>query len=195
LDEIQILGCEDHRHGVNRFLAHYGAPAYVRRARQVEEALDALVGHCRRQRDEWLDLVRIRLGQLHGLAGDWAALRPLVADEGQIQRLSDLHAELKPRLRLPVASTSSARALRRALRELRESIDRFNHRWHDFLRKVDLSAVNEARDGYNRYYVLEKECAVRSPRLARIGFRRLEPMTLDELTALVPPLPVPQLQK
>jgi hypothetical protein len=193
LDDISILGCEDYRHGVNRFVAHYDAPAYVRRARRVEDALDSLVGQCRRRREEWLNLVRIRLGQLHALASDWTFLAPLVADADQVLVLKDLHAELKPRLRVPVNSTSSVRVLRRALGELRDSIERFNHRWQEFLRKVDLTPVNEARDGYNRYYVLEKECAVRSPRLARQGFRRLEPMTLDELTALVPPLRVPQL--
>ena len=37
----------------------------------------------------------------------------------------------------------------------------------DFLRDVNLSRVNALRDGYNRYYVLEKECAVHSPQLAR----------------------------
>jgi hypothetical protein len=53
--------------------------------------------------------------------------------------------------------------------------------------------VNEARDGYNRYYVLEKECAIRSALLARRGFCRLEPFTLEQLAALVPELPVPRL--
>jgi hypothetical protein len=57
---------------------------------------------------------------------------------------------------------------------------------------VDLSQVNALRDGYNRYYVLEKECASRSPRTARHGFRPLPPLTADDLAALLPPLPVPR---
>ena len=59
------------------------------------------------------------------------------------------------------------------------------------LEETDLTEVNALREGYNRYYLLEKECAVRSARLARQGFRRLEPVTLEELAALLPPLPVP----
>src|SRR5436305_14443398 len=106
MEDVPILGSEDERHLVNRFLSYHGAPAYVRRAREVEEAFRALIERCRRQRDEWLGLVRIRLGTLHGLAGDWEQLRPLL-DEGQLEVLRKLHAELQPRLRLPVAPTSS----------------------------------------------------------------------------------------
>ena len=35
---------------------------------------------------------------------------------------------------------------------------------------IDLTHVNKLRDGYNRYYVLEKECALRNVRLAALGF-------------------------
>jgi hypothetical protein len=70
----------------------------------------------------------------------------------------------------------------------------FNRRWSPFLETVDLTGLNRLRDGYNRFYVLEKECVVRSPRLARQGYLPLPPMTLDELAALFPPLPVPRLK-
>jgi hypothetical protein len=191
MEDVPILGSEDERHLVNRFFSYHGAPAYVRRAREVEEAFRALVERCRRQRDEWLGLVRIRLGTLHGLAGDWEQLRPLLGEE-QLGALRKMHAELQPRLRLPVAPTSSQRALRRALRELCESLEGFNRRWARFLGEVDLSWVNELRDGYNRYYVIEKECALRSPQLARQGFRPLPPATAADLEALLPPLPGPR---
>jgi len=52
--------------------------------------------------------------------------------------------------------------------------------------------VNEAREGYNRYYLLEKECAMRSARLARQGFKRLTPFTLDELMRMLPDLSIPK---
>jgi hypothetical protein len=55
--------------------------------------------------------------------------------------------------------------------------------------------VNGLREGYNRYYLLEKECALRSPRLARQGFVRLPAVTVDDLAAQLPPLPVPQLRE
>ena len=58
----------------------------------------------------------------------------------------------------------------------------------DGLLTVDLARVNQLRDGYNRYYVLEKECAVRSPKVARQGFRPLPPLTTADLAAELPPL-------
>jgi hypothetical protein len=190
MEDVPILGSEDERNFVNRFLSYHGAPAYVRRAREVEEAFRAVVERCRRRREEWLSLVRIRLGTLRALAGDWDWLRPLL-DDGQLEVVRKLHAELQPRLRVLVSATTSVRALRRALHELRESLESFNRRWTKFLRELDLGPLNALRDGYNRYYVLEKECAVRSPQLARAGFRPLEPATAADLEALLPPLPVP----
>ena len=58
--------------------------------------------------------------------------------------------------------------------------------------RLDLSGINELRDGYNRYYVLEKEFAVRSARVARHGFVPLEPVTSGVLFELLPLLPVPR---
>jgi hypothetical protein len=78
---------------------------------------------------------------------------------------------------------------------LQESLQRFNRRWQEFVPKVDLARVNELRNGYNRYYLLEKECAGHSPVLARRGFQRMEPLTTTELCRLFPLLPVPQLQQ
>jgi hypothetical protein len=192
VDEILIPGRDDERNLLKQFMSQYDAPAYARRARQVQEAYEHLLSRCRRQREEWLPMIRLCVGRLRALAGDWNALRPLLADDAQVAVLQDLEAALAPRLRVPVEPTSSTRVLASALQELRESIERFNRRWQEFLHKVDVTRVNELRDGYNRYYLLEKECAFRSPRLARQGFRRLEPLTLDEIAVLLPPLPVPR---
>jgi hypothetical protein len=194
VDDIVVLGRDDNRI-FKQFLAHYDAPAYVRRARQVQEAFDQLVSRCRQQREEWLRMVRIRLGTLKALVEDWADLRPWLANEEQVHVLRDLHTALEPRLRLPVGSTTSPRVLRRALRELAESIGHFNRRWRAFLTTVDVAPINELRDGYNRYFVLEKECALRSARLARQGFSRLGRLTVEELNVLLPPLPVPLLKE
>jgi hypothetical protein len=114
-------------------------------------------------------------------------------DDAQIEVLRQLFTDLEPRLRLPVEPTSSNRKLRRALRDLIPTLERFNQRWREFLPTVDLMPVNQLREGYNRYYLLEKECAVRSVVIARQGFTPLKPLALDDLTALLPPLPVPQL--
>ncbi|HXG11012.1 MAG TPA: hypothetical protein VNK04_14735 [Gemmataceae bacterium] len=195
MDEIPIPGRDDERRLFHQVLSQHNEPAFARRARRVQEAFDGLLERCRHCRDEMLTMVRLRLGTLEALAGDWAALRPLLADEAQVEVLRRMHTELEPRLRVPIERTSSTRKLRQALEELAESIQHFNQRWQAHLQTVDLSAVNELRDGYNRYYVLEKECALRSPRVARLGFRRLEPLTRDELAALLPPLPVPRLRE
>ncbi|MBY0527576.1 MAG: hypothetical protein K2R98_29535 [Gemmataceae bacterium] len=178
----------------NQFAAHFDAPAYVRRAQRVEEGFALLVERCRIWRDEHLEMVRVRLALLHALAGEWEVLNPCLADGDQLRVLKSLHADLKPRLQHPIAATTSERTLKRALRELIESIERFNQRWREFLRTLDLGPLNALRDGYNRYYLLEKECAVRSPRVARQGFRRLEPLTLAELETLLPVLGVPRLR-
>jgi hypothetical protein len=193
LDEILIIGRDDDRDLFQQLAAQYGPPAYVRRAQQVHEAFQHVLDRCGRQREEWLAMVRLRLGALKLLAGDWAILRPLLADDSQLELLRWLWAALEPRPRLPTELTRARGKLRRALRELVESLERFNRRWLEFLRGVDLTFVNELRDGYNRYYLLEKECALRSPRLARHGFARLEPLTVAVLASLLPPLPVPRL--
>src|SRR5437667_8685195 len=100
---------------LNELIGLFDAPAYVRRARGVEEALEYLLARARHQRDEWLEMVRLRLGTLHALAGDWSALRPWLADDDQVRVLQGLYETLSPRLRLPPERNRSPRALRRAL--------------------------------------------------------------------------------
>jgi hypothetical protein len=152
-------------------------------------AFDQLIAGLRERREKWLALVRLRLGTLRSLAVSWDALAPLVA--GNVALLQSLHDELMPVLRLPVAQTTSTRRLRFALRELIASIRRFNQRWRSHLETVDLAEINRLIDGYNRYYLLEKECAFRSARLARQGFRPLLPVSVGMLLELVPVMEVP----
>lgn len=189
MDETPILGNQDERKVFQQVLGLHGPPAFMRRAQRVQQALDDLLARCRKRRDEWLVMVRIQLGTLQALSGDWEALRPLLSDT-DIETLRQLTADLQPQLRAPVAPTSSERVLRRALAELQASSTHFNQRWSEYLETVDLGPVNEQRDGYNRWYVIEKECAVKSPRVARQGFTPLPPFTRDELRALLPLLPV-----
>jgi hypothetical protein len=194
MDELPIIAREDDRYFFQRVTAQYDAPAYVRRARRVQEAYEQLLGRCRRQRDEWLRLARIRLGMLRGLAGDWSALTPFLQNEAQTEVLERLHADLRPELRVKVERSRSQRTLTRALEELCASLDRFNGRWRDYIASVDLAEINELREGYNRYYLLEKECAVRSVRVARQGYHRLAPLTVQDIAAALPPLAVPRLK-
>src|SRR5262249_20854681 len=154
---------EDGRQAFNEVLAHYDGPAYMRRARRVQASYEQLLNDCRRQRDEWLAMARIRLGTLRGLAGTWDTLTPHLADDEQVRKLEQLWTILDPRLRVPIEPTTSIRTLRAALHRLAESIATFNQRWLPYIRGLDLSALNAERADYNRYYLLEKECAVRSP--------------------------------
>jgi hypothetical protein len=117
---------------------------------------------------------------------------PLLGAE-QVQGLEHLHAELRPQLRLPVAPASSERELRRAVVEFADAATRFNARWARFLPTIDLSTANDLRDKYNRYYLVEKECVVRSPQVARRGFTSLQPLTVDDLYRAFPLLLVPEL--
>lgn len=194
MDEVPIVGRDEDDQMFKRFLSQFDAPAYIRRARAMQGAYNQLLDHCRQRRAEWLNMTRLRISMLHALAGDWDNLRPFLADEDQLDILRYLLAALASPLRCPIEPSRSARALRRALLELGESLEYFNERWRGFLATVDLTAINELRDGYNRYYVLEKECAVRSARIARQGFVRMEPLTTNDLMAEFPLLPVPRLR-
>ena len=171
--------------------AQYDAPAYIRRARAVEQSYDDLLDRCRRRRAELLAGIRLHLGSLRAGAGTWDALRPLLADDGQIDILKSLHAEAGDPEHA-MTGPAHGPGLRRVLRYLRQSVERFNRRWRAFIAGLDLGEINGLRDGYNRYYLLEKECAVGPARQLPQTFRRLEPVTAGELLDRLPPLPVPR---
>ena len=173
-----------------QFIAQHDGPAYLRRARRLNDAIAALHERCRKQREEWLLMPRLHLGRLRALAGVWENLRPLVHDDAQLAQLERCHAELEPKLRLPLDPTTSARQLRQGLRAVLESNRRFNDRWRDYISRLDLTEVNALIDGYNRYYLVEKECVVSSPRIARMGFVPRQPIGPEELFAAWPLLPV-----
>jgi hypothetical protein len=189
VSDVPIVGKDQEG---ERLLLGSDLPAYVRRALAVEHALEAVVARCRKKRDDWLLVTRIRLGQLHGWSGGWANLRPGLADEGQVRVLEELHRTLAPKLRAPAEPTTSGWVLGGALREVIAGVERFNRRWRDYLPTVDVRQVNALREGYNRYFVMEKECAVRNPAVARKGFVKLPPLGVDELLGLLPLLPVPR---
>jgi hypothetical protein len=194
MTDMPLLGSDKTDWAAQHVLGQYDAPAFVRRARQTDGALTQLVTQCRHRREEWLEMVALRLGVLRGLAGEWKNLSLLLADPAHVELLERLHVELQPQLRAPVEATSSLRRLRNALEELRQSILRFNRRWTAFLGTVDLKPINELIDGYNRFYVLEKECVVRSATIARQGFRPKEHFSHEQLRNLLPPLPILQLK-
>jgi hypothetical protein len=176
-----------------QLVAAFDGPAYARRARRVHDAFEQLLEKGRVQRDEWLAFVRIALGTLHALAGSWDNLRPLLRDDDSLDSLRSLHADLQPRLRVAVEPTTSVRAHKSTLTELVDGLERFNRRWREYIDKLDLQPINELRDGYNRWYVLEKECALRNAAAARFGFQPLPPLTIHDVLQQLPFLVVPRL--
>lgn len=188
-DDILIPGNDETGLLGKYVIATQGGPAYVRRAKHVEEAFDGLLARCQDRRAfaaagvaDKLNLLRscpalpLRLGGLLAGAADLTAFRQLDA--------------LFPTA--PAAVPLPERKLARALHDLAAAVDRFNAAWASFLNGLDLKPVNELRADYNKYYLLEKECAVRSPRLARQGYRPLPPLTVEELFARFPLLPRPR---
>jgi hypothetical protein len=173
-------------------LLTFDAPAFVRRSMQVEAAWEALLAVCRRERERLLEMPRMRLARF------WAFVQLRQADSTPFSKaddmayLEELHRAWQPRLRCAVKPARSEADVARALAELSQSFLRFNRRWLAFVGELDLRPVNQLRDGYNRYYLLEKECALRSARLAREGFVPLPSVCTDDLLVKLPLLRVPE---
>ncbi|HEY2252571.1 MAG TPA: hypothetical protein VGH74_15970, partial [Planctomycetaceae bacterium] len=148
----------------------FDAPAFVRRAREVEDAWIGLLEACRNARERLLEMPRMRLARLFALGqlADQSATAICRADD--LDYLRDLYREWQPQLRAAVKPARSAGELERAKADLGRSFQRFNERWSKYLHAVNLAPINWLRDGYNRYYLLEKECALWSSRIAQQGF-------------------------
>jgi hypothetical protein len=157
--------------------AQYDAPAYIRRARGVEAAYESLLNRCRQKRVKWLLGVRLHIGSLRARIRDWMELRPLLADDEQIVVLRCLHAEVGDPEH-PMTGPLDGRGRRRVLTRLQAAV---------------VNEVNRFRDGYNRYFLLEKECALGPVRLMPQLFRKLAPLTPTDVLAELPLLRMPQL--
>ena len=120
-------------------------PAFLRRKQSVDAAWNAVLAKCRRQREEWLMMPRVRFR-------DWKQCENDVRKFEQLER----------------------------------SVDLFNRRWSRFLGEFELSEVNRLRQGYNDFYVLEKECAGASPQVAKYGFEPLPPAKDEDLLRWFP---------
>lgn len=189
MDEVVVPSRAEQGPLFQQMMSQYGGPAFLRRAQQVQGALAHLREGLAKARRDALEMVRLRLGIVAARAGNWTALSDLV-DAPTLAYLQALEAELQPQLRTAHPPTTRPAVLHAALVELNDSIARFNRRWEEVLARTDLTEVNRLRDAYNRYYLLEKECAVGSPRIARQGFVPLAPITRGELQADFPPLPM-----
>jgi hypothetical protein len=179
-------------HSSEEMLLAFDAPAFVRRALEVETAWNTLLEVCRHERARLLELPRIRLARFLKLLGSWQEGTFAVCRPEDRAYLETLNHEWKPRLRSRVPPARSAAQIAGALAELASSFERFNRRMKKYLTDIDLGPINRRRDGYNRYYLLEKECALRSASLAQQGFVPLEPVRLEDLLERFPMLRVPE---
>jgi hypothetical protein len=159
--------------------------------KQVEIAWEGLQAVCRRERERLLEMPRMRLGRFVMLRESWSKDLQICRVDDQAY-LEGLHQEWKPRLRSVVKPARTEAAVVQALADLARSFARFNRRWLAYLGELDLQPINQLRDGYNRFYVLEKECALRSARLAREGFVPLAPVRVEDLLERFPVLRVPE---
>jgi hypothetical protein len=182
---VPIPSHNDERRSAMAIVAQFGAPAYMRRANRVETVFEGLIGRLRVCRDELLGGVRLHLRLLLEVAGSLDAVRPFVSNE-QFTAFGELVTHFRLTERSPTGA--SPRRLRRPLRELATSVARFNRRWLECVAEADLSEVNAEREGYNRWYLLEKECAVGVIR-SRQGFQPLSPVTTADVLRELPTLP------
>lgn len=174
---------------IKELLGIFDVPAFARRGQDVEHARFRLRTRLESVRSGMLDMLRLRLRQ-------WAA-----ASNGPDLARTIFRApidDLWPLARVPAPTWArypdSPRRLRAIGRDLIASVERFNRRWAQHLDALDLEPINRQIRNYNKYYVLEKECVVGSSRLANRHFVPKPPITLDEVRAEHPLLPVPELR-
>jgi len=84
-------------------------------------------------------------------------------------------------------AAAGARASERAERVLAGTVDRFNARWAHWLKKDGrYAAVNAEIEGYNRWYAVERQCAVKYVPLDSIRQEKRAPLGPDDLLARFP---------
>jgi hypothetical protein len=136
----------------------------------------------------------MRLGVLaETTSHQWDELARLLMDPSMAGRLRDYHSDWKPVLRAATQSADSPQMWTRCIGELIKSFERFNVRWTEYAESYDLSRVNALRDGYNKYYVIEKSCAFDSDRIGAEGFVEKELATPQDILLAFPLLQVPRL--
>lgn len=172
--------------GVKTLMGMFDTPSFLRRAGRVNDAIDAVRRKCQAQREEWLHGVRLRLRAWRAVVGkhpDLAIRLPPDASRA-IAAIAEVTGDSAASpLPLAVGKPSTV------WKDLVESVERFNARWTRFVNSVDAQAANALIDGYNRNYLFEKECALRSARAAMRGYRPIERITIEWLLREFPALP------
>jgi hypothetical protein len=171
-----------------KLLGLFDLPAFARRGQDLEYSLKRVRDRCREEREELLEMVRLRLRQWSRVAcspGDWKGIF-----SGPIDSLWCFVQAGEPSW---ASRPSPVRRKRIAARDLIASVSRFNERWRRFLESLNLRTTNLVIDQYNQYYVLEKECVMGSARLASRYFSPVSRLSPESLLEDYPLLPLPEL--
>jgi len=186
-----MMPLDDDPRDCDKAVYAFDAPAFMRRARAVDDAWTGLLDACRNARTRLLEMPRMRLARLFALGQLALKPAPAICSADDLAYLRELFQQWQPQLKAAVKPARSAGELERASADLARSFQRFNERWAKHLHDVELGIINRLRDGYNRYYPLEKECALWSSRIAQVGFKPLKPVTIDDLLEVFPLLRIP----
>jgi hypothetical protein len=173
---------------IKELMGLFDLPAFARRGQELEFTVRRLHERCRVARGDLLDMVRLRLRQWSHAATGPAAWSDVFSQS--IEPLWVLAQAEDPQW-----AGTPASIRRRSIigRDLIASVARFNHRFTQFLGRLNLEPVNLIIEQYNRYYVFEKECVMGSARLAARYFSPVSRITTESLLHDHPTLPVPQL--
>ena len=173
---------------VNKVLGLIDVPAFARRGHDLEQTLKRLELRCRSKRFQMLDMARMRLRQ-------WARVATC-ANDGRLifaESIEPLWALCEAEPPRWSHTLGSVRARRAVASDLIASLTKFNERWDEYVATLNLDPTNFVIEQYNRYYVLEKECMMGSPRLAARHFTPAPKVTRAQIIRDFPTLPVPQL--
>lgn len=142
-----------------KILAEMGEePAFIRREREAQAALNRLLLRCSKKREEMLKWPQFHFSALfHRVCGDWSCLGSYVVDDHPDSRFCQLAKQLTITESAKAAFFATNRSL---LKQFLESGLRFNEAWTCFLDEAGLDTVNSLRDDYNKFYPLEKACAI-----------------------------------
>jgi hypothetical protein len=173
---------------IKEMMGLFDSPSFARRGLELEEMLRRVDVRCRQARSERLEMVRVRLRQWSRVAAGPDDAAAVFA--APIEPLWALGEAEPPRW---AAAPAPRYRLLAVARDLVAAVERFNRRWDEFVRSINLAPANVVIDHYNRYYVLEKECVMGSGRLAARFFTPVPPLTPERLLRDHPLLPVPSL--
>ncbi len=172
---------------MREMLGMFEVPAFARRGYDLEHSIKRLHEKLHRDRGAMLDMVRLRLRQWSGVTTGPGDLDPFLSP---IEPYFAMAGGDPPQW---ASYSGTFRTRRKIARDLVASIERFNRRWRKSLIEVNLGAVNELVDRYNRYYLLEKECSLGSSRLAARFYVPQSRISVESLLVEYPLLGVPTL--